>query len=238
MRQSKPNYGFDGNPGALILSLLIISILDTYLFILHDVAFRIAALSLLACNAMLIAVTLWWILYVKIGKLRHRDALLSIIGWNGSEKVLDIGTGRGLLMIGAAKKLNGGKCIGIDIWRKQDLANNTSEQTLRNAKTEGVLDRIEIKNEDVRSLSFPTSFFDVIFSNLCLHNISSKNERENACREITRVLKPKGIAVISDRFHIKEYRDTFEKEGLSAKIVKAKFPPTSVWLPVVVAVKK
>jgi arsenite methyltransferase len=37
------------------------------------------------------------------------------------ENVLDVGTGQGLLMNGAAKHLTTGKSIGIDIWISKDL---------------------------------------------------------------------------------------------------------------------
>ena len=58
------------------------------------------------------------------GKYRTRDLMLSKIKWTGNEKVLDIGTGQGLLMNGAAKYLTTGKSTGIDIWSSKDLSNN------------------------------------------------------------------------------------------------------------------
>ena len=58
------------------------------------------------------------ILYAKVGKFRHRDRMLAQINWSGNEAVLDVGTGRGLLLIGAARKLTTGKAMGIDIWSK------------------------------------------------------------------------------------------------------------------------
>jgi arsenite methyltransferase len=39
--------------------------------------------------------------------------MLNIISWTGNEQVLDIGTGKGLLMIGAAKRLITGKSTGL-----------------------------------------------------------------------------------------------------------------------------
>ena len=35
---------------------------------------------------------------------------------------LDIGCGRGLMLIGAAKRLMTGKAMGIDVWHAQDQA--------------------------------------------------------------------------------------------------------------------
>jgi arsenite methyltransferase len=37
------------------------------------------------------------------GKFHHRDRILDHISWRGDERVLDVGTGRGLLLVGAAK---------------------------------------------------------------------------------------------------------------------------------------
>jgi hypothetical protein len=39
-----------------------------------------------------------YLFYVKVGKLRHRDLMLSLHSWRGDENVLDVGCGRGLLL--------------------------------------------------------------------------------------------------------------------------------------------
>jgi len=158
--------------------------------------------------------------------------MLAMVQWKGDEQVLDVGTGRGLLMIGAAKKLSAGKAIGIDIWSAKDLSGNRMENTLRNAELEGVRDRVELLSEDAQRLSFPDSTFDVIVSNLCLHNIPSSEGREKACREIARVLKPGGVAIISDFIKTAEYEKTFRDAGLttertSPSILKT-FPPLRI----------
>ena len=172
------------------------------------------------------------ILYAKHGKLQHRDRMLQCISWTGSEQVLDVGTGRGLLLIGAAKRLTSGKATGIDIWSKTDLSGNSMEGTLQNAALEGVSAKVELKSEDARAMKFADGAFDVILSNLCLHNIPSKSERTQACREIGRVLMPGGTAVISDFRHTGDYAAVFRDLGLDVRLRRRfsldVFPPLTV----------
>ena len=40
----------------------------------------------------------------KVGKLRERERLLDLIAWSGDESVLDVGCGRGLMLVGAARR--------------------------------------------------------------------------------------------------------------------------------------
>jgi arsenite methyltransferase len=77
------------------------------------------------------------LVYSLFGKFKHRYRMLNMINWRGDEQVLDIGTGKGLLMIGAGKKLTTGKSIGIDIWNEEDLTGNNIENALKNAEIEG-----------------------------------------------------------------------------------------------------
>jgi arsenite methyltransferase len=154
------------------------------------------------------------------GKFKMRDFMLSKIAWQGNENVLDIGTGLGIYMIGAAKHLTTGKSIGIDIWRAEDLSGNNIENALKNAELENVSDKIDIKNEDARKLSFGDNTFDVILSMWCIHNIDDKAEEEKACFEIARVLKPNGTALIGEFMPTHDYAKYFEKAGL--KVISSK----------------
>jgi ubiquinone/menaquinone biosynthesis C-methylase UbiE len=157
------------------------------------------------------------LLYAKWGKFRHRDRMLAMIPWKGNEMVLDVGTGRGLLMIGAAKHLTSGKSVGIDIWSAKDLSGNRPEATLRNAELEGVREKVEVKGEDASAMTFADASFDVVLSNLCIHNIPSREGRDKACREIVRVLKPGGRALISDFIRTGEYADAFRGAGVQVE---------------------
>jgi ubiquinone/menaquinone biosynthesis C-methylase UbiE len=184
---------------------------------------KILAFVLMLCGLLMVLVSASYLYYTRLGKLHRRDRMLSMIDWKGNEKVLDIGTGRGLLMIGAAEKLTLGKSIGIDIWNVGDMHSNTVQNTLRNAGLEGVLEKVKVKNEDVRTLSFPDATFDVVLSNLCIHNIPTQAGREQACREIARVLKPHGTVIITDKAHTQEYAETFAMAGLTVQLFRTSF---------------
>jgi len=156
--------------------------------------------------------------YSLRGKFRHRDKMLAMIPWRGDEQVLDIGTGRGLLLIGAAKHLTTGRATGIDIWSKKDLSDNRLERTQFNMQAEGVADRCELRSEPAQKMTFPSASFDVIVSNQCLHNIPLDAERDQACAEIARVLKPSGTVVLSDFILTKHYAQEFRKAGLEVQL--------------------
>jgi hypothetical protein len=112
MNTTRLDYGIDA-PG-VIRNLIVIGFfllalswflpvltLGPVRFALRPTAIAVGSVCLLEGAAML--------LYAKVGKFHHRDRMLARINWTGYETVLDVGTGRGLLMIGAAQKLTTGK---------------------------------------------------------------------------------------------------------------------------------
>jgi len=147
-------------------------------------------------------------------KLRERDRLLESIRWRGDEQVLDVGCGRGLLLIGAAKRLTSGKAYGIDIWRTRDQSGNSPEATRANAVAERVTDRVEIQDADARRLPFYDGFFDVVVSSIVIHNINGREERGSALSEMARVLKPGGHLAITDILHVGEYARELRRLGM------------------------
>jgi arsenite methyltransferase len=161
----------------------------------------------------MIAVVMVWSSRITKPKVIRR--ILDSIPWRGDESVLDVGCGRGLFLIAAAKRLKNGKATGVDIWRSEDLSGNTAEAALNNAKAEGVANRIKIENADARKLPFGANSFDVVVSSLAIHNIDGSTERAKALREIARVLKPGGYLAILDIFHTGEYAKLLGQLGLS-----------------------
>jgi len=153
----------------------------------------------------------------RVAKLKLRDELIDSLALRGDEKVLDVGCGRGLLLIGAAKRLSsakgGGKATGIDIWSNEDLSKNSADATKQNAKLEGVSDRVRIETGDARKLVYPDANYDVVMSSLAIHNIPEKDERAQTIREMWRVLKPGGKLLIFDIFRTGEYEKTLRESG-------------------------
>ena len=171
------------------------------------------------------------LVYSKFMKFAHRDKMLEMVKWRGDERVLDVGTGAGLLLIGAAKKLTTGRATGIDVWSLVDLSGNARERTLRNAEIEGVKDKVEVLDGDATAMRFADGTFDVVVSNLVIHNIASREGRDKACGEIARVLKPGGVAVISDFVNTAKYQAEFVKAGLDISGTRwswGTFPPLRV----------
>lgn len=235
----KANYGIDA-PG-VIRNLLIASVVG-FLVPAFVPVIRIGRVSFYTSGFLLMGVSCglmaaWMLVYSLYGKLRHRDRILGMVSWKGSEMVLDIGTGRGLMMIGAAKRLATGKSVGIDIWNAEDLTHNKMENTITNARLEGVSEKVEVMNENAMRMSFADGTFDVVVSNLCLHNIYNVDDRKKACDEIARVLKRGGIAIISDFRHIREYKDNFTGAGMQTQIFPASYLTTFPPLPILKVVK-
>jgi arsenite methyltransferase len=150
----------------------------------------------------------------RAGKLKQRDRLLDELPWRGDERVLDVGCGRGLLLIGAAKRLTTGRAVGLDLWRTQDQAGNDPAATIANAQAEGVAERVELRDGDARRLPFDQQSFDAVVSSMALHNVPGAAGRAAAVDELVRVLKPGGRAVILDFRHTRQYAAALAAAGL------------------------
>ncbi len=170
---------------------------------------RMAGWTALGCGSM----AFWMLWSSKFGKVRQRERLLDRIDWTGAERVLDVGCGRGLMLIGAAKRLTTGTASGIDLWQAEDLSGNRPEGTLENARQEAVADRVDVQTADMREIPFPDATFDVVVSSAAIHNLYEAKDRGKAIGEIARVLKPGGRALIDDIRHGGQYAAAFAEHG-------------------------
>jgi len=192
-------------------------------FLLQD-CWKFAAYTFIILSLAPLLVGFVMFFYGVFGKFRMRDFIIGRVAWHGDERVLDIGTGRGLLLIAAAKKLNaGGRAVGIDIWRQEDLTGNSLHALASNVAAEGVDGRVALLTEDARALSFPESSFDTVLSLYCIHNIEDETEQRKACFEIARVLKHGGKALIAEYIPTNAYATTFREAGLQVAYSRSFF---------------
>lgn len=218
---TRPDYGIDAPHvmrnmflvGTLCLVIVLVTPVHLHLGV-ADIQLH-QSLTWMGCSFLLSG--LLFLFYVKVGKLWHRDKLLAIHTWRGDEQVLDVGCGRGLLLAGAAKLVPRGHATGIDVWSNVDMGGNSEAATLKNLTLEGIADRCTLLSEGAQAMSFPDDTFDVVVSNLCLHNIYDGPTRQMALAEIVRVLKPGGLALISDYKLTAEYAAAFRAAGLDVR---------------------
>jgi len=219
---NQPDYGIDAPKFVRNLFLFALFFLGMALII--PLLNKVFSLSLLLLGFLCLTEGVLMLLYAKKGKFSNRDRILSLIRWTGDEQVLDVGTGSGLLVIGAAKRLKSGTATGIDIWNNDDLSENSADKARWNAALENVSNRVDIRHGNILAAEFPESTFDVVVSNLCIHNVGEKSNRVLACQEIHRVLKKNGTAIIADLAHCGEYLAEFQRLGMSAQKVGRFFP--------------
>jgi SAM-dependent methyltransferase len=218
LKNTRADYGVDA-PGVVLRFVIIafvgmvFAVAAPFLVKDRELALRIASMGRSAAIwcSVCATVMVWG---SRVGKLRLRDRILDGLALRGDEQVLDVGCGRGLMLLGAAKKLTSGTASGIDLWQKQDQTGNTVATTRANAQIEGVEARIDLTTGDMRDLPFPAKRFDVVVSSWAIHNVYDKADRRKAILEIARVLRPGGRVRIIDIRHTDEYVSALRDAGL------------------------
>lgn len=233
----RADYGIDAPPvvrnlglagaGLILVGLLFLNLLS----IPQWISLILGYWGLLAGVSMVLtALLMVW--SSKSGKLREGRRLIESLQLNGNETVLDIGCGRGLLLIEAAKQVPQGKAIGVDLWQTTDQSGNRPEATWKNARAEGMVERVEIKTGDMRQLPPPDGSMDAVVASLSIHNVPDQEGRAKAIREIHRVLKPGGQIALLDFQATGEYFRTLRSIGWNDVQVSGlsfwMFPPIRV----------
>ena len=116
--------------------------------------------------------------------------VLEIAGLKGNETVFDIGCGTGTLIIEAGRKYPYLDITGIDA---DESMLRIAEKKLKKAGIRAHLSRGFLQNP----LPFPDASFDLVFSSLVFHHLSTDIKRQ-AIKEIYRVLKGNGRFLLVD----------------------------------------
>jgi len=153
------------------------------------------------------------------GKLSVWAQVLDELSLRGDEHVLDVGCGRGAVLMLAARRLPGGRAVGADLWRRRDQSGNSRAAAERNAVAEKISERVDIVDADARDLPFPSASFDVVVSSLAISNIPGAQGRGLALKEAIRVLRPGGRMRIVDE-GADQYAAVLEDAGLAGVTVR------------------
>jgi len=159
--------------------------------LLVGVAFTIVALAMVSSS--------------RTGKLRERVRIVDAADLSADDYVLDVGCGRGLLLVEAARRVPDGLAVGIDIWSQVDQSRNVASAPLDNSVIERVEDRVDVVTGDGRRLPYVDGAFDAVVSSMVLHNIPDSVGRARIIREAARVLRPGGQLVVVDMLRTAEY---------------------------------
>lgn len=221
LHRRKGDYGIDGDFEKISAGWVLTGIAAILVALVAATVWTLAA-GLLVVGVIIGVLTLGFALFqgtylwtTLIGKFRVWARILGDLGLRGDEQVLDLGCGRGALLLTAARLLPRGRAVGIDLWTA-DQSGNSPEATARNAELEGVADRIELHTGDITTrLPFADNAFDLIISSLVVHNIPSAEGRRAAIDEAVRVLRPGGRIVIADLLHTRRYVTRLRELGLT-----------------------
>jgi ubiquinone/menaquinone biosynthesis C-methylase UbiE len=204
--QRKAEYGFDAGyllplAGIVCIALVVVAVLS-----------RSPVLLVEACVCLFLVGTA--VHTSRRGKFLVWDELLDGLHLRGDERILDLGCGRGAVLLAAAKLLTTGRGFGVDIWSRADQSGNSVRAIRRNAEAEHVSARVTPLTANMMTLPFPTDTFDVVVSSVAIHNIRGATGRATAIDEAVRVLRPGGRLLIADLSDTRAYATRLAELGM------------------------
>ena len=179
---------------------------------------------------LVVVVALYW--SSRLGKVREMTKIVSNVPWGGEEVVLDLGCGRGLAAVMAAKRLKTGYAIGVDTYSKARVYGNDPRSVLANAAQEKVGPKISAVKGLSTQLPLADKSVDVILSGLAVHHLAPRGQRQVLFKEMARVLKEGGRVGILDAGNGDEYSALLDKIGMRDievhRLRFSSFPPFHV----------
>src|ERR1700685_3498476 len=157
-------YGIDGGfAGLAVFGLVEAGLTGTVAWAVRDRRPAVAALAGLG-GAVVAGSAASYLYSTGPGKRAIWAQLLDELGLRGDEHVLDVGCGRGAVLMLAARRLPAGRAVGADGCPARAQSANSRAAAERNAVAEGARDRVELVDADARDLPFGSASFDVVVS--------------------------------------------------------------------------
>jgi arsenite methyltransferase len=211
LTQHRGDYGVDAPYAPMILGGIALGLLTVAAILAAAgsplwVGFLIGGVWMALSTASFVYTT-------RAGKFVVWANLLRQLNLRGDERILDMGSGRGAVLMMAAKLVPRGQAVGVDLWKSADQSGNTLDAARRNAELEGVAQRVQLVTGDMTAMPFEPASFDFVVSALAIHNITNPDGRRKAIDEAFRVLKPGGRLLIADFRSTDEYARRLRELG-------------------------
>lgn len=146
--------------------------------------------------------------------------LVEHLEWDGEGKLLDIGCGAAALTVRCAKTFPKAEITAMDYWGVE--WNYAKEQCEKNARIEGVSERITFQKGDAAKMDYKDETFDAAVSNFVFHEVRSAKDKRDVVKEALRVVKKGGVFSFQDMFSQKslygdmdQFVEMLKAEGIS-----------------------
>jgi arsenite methyltransferase len=214
LARRRGKYGFDEPVWPLLFGL--VGVIFLVLGFLSFWVFDIPVLGVICfvCAIMFLFSAASYVYATRQGKFQVWAEILLRLGLRGDEQIIDLGCGRGAVLLMVANLLPRGMATGIDVWKANEQSGNALSVTQQNAELEGVAGRVALHTADMQHLPFSDGSFDLVVSSLAIHNIQNPEGRKQAINEAARVLKPGGRLVIADLF-TRRYGEYLRESGIT-----------------------
>jgi SAM-dependent methyltransferase len=139
------------------------------------------------------------------GRLQEKiyNLIIQSLGTDVKGRILDIGSGNGVLAVKLALQHEKAEVTGIDYWGTDwEYSKSICE---KNAQVARVESRVHFQKSDAAALNFVSDTFDGTVSNLTFHEVKSVADKRAVAREALRVIKPGGVFAFVDYFYDEKY---------------------------------
>jgi len=176
--------------GALILIPLgpLYRLIMAFLFVIASVSFLFPLYSYIMFSQ-------------RGGRFQEKvhNLIIQSLGTTVRGRILDIGSGNGVLAVKLAQQLDEAEVIGMDYWGKDwEYSKRVCE---KNARIGRVEDRVHFEKGDAAALEFANDSLDGAISNLTFHEVQSTADKREVVREALRVVKLSGRFAFVDYFY-------------------------------------
>jgi ubiquinone/menaquinone biosynthesis C-methylase UbiE len=148
-------------------------------------------------------------------------------------RILDIGSGNGVLAVKLAQQNGEAEVIGTDYWGKDwEYSKSVCEKNAQMGKVEN---RVQFQKGDAAALEFANDTFDGAISNLTFHEVRSVADKRQVFREALRILKPDGRFAFVDYFYDAKYygkSSEFEEYLKGLKLSQFEYRPLRDMMPI------